>query len=96
MTLQEFKTSLTLSNPPKGISSLLESLWFDGKGDWEAAHNIAQDIHSDDGSLIHAYLHRKEGDQGNAAYWYHRAKRPVCKVSLEKEWEEIVTEFLGK
>ena len=35
---------------------------------------------------MHAYLHRKEGDQGNAAYWYNRAGKPVCREPLDAEW----------
>jgi hypothetical protein len=85
---------LNQSKPPANISQLLEALWYDGKGGWEKSHNIAQDIHTNDGSWIHAYLHRKEGDLGNASYWYHRADKPVCKVSLQEEWEQIVRNFL--
>jgi hypothetical protein len=96
MTLPEFKDSLSSSAPPIGISELLKSLWYDGKGDWHKAHDIAQEIPSNEGSLMHAYLHRKEGDLGNASYWYHRAGRPVCKVSSDKEWDELVREFLEK
>ena len=66
----------------------------DAKGDWEKSHNIAQDIHSDTGSWIHAYLHRKEGDIFNADYWYSKAGKKRPSVSLEKEWEEIVTDLL--
>ena len=69
-------------------------LWYDGKGDWETSHNIAQDIHSPEGSWIHAYLHRKEGDTGNASYWYHRAGRPMPGSTLEKEWEDISRDLL--
>lgn len=72
----------------------MQALWFDGKGDWEAAHNIAQDIHSNSGSLIHAYLHRKEGDEGNAGYWYARAGETYPNVSLQEEWEHLVERFL--
>lgn len=94
MTLEEFKSSLKNSAPPEGLTPLLEALWYEGKNDWEMAHNIAQDINSNDGSWIHAYLHRKEGDLGNASYWYSRAGRRMPEVSLEKEWEEIVRELL--
>ena len=52
-------------------------MWFDVKGDWEASHNIAQDMHDDNGSWIHAYLHRKEGDKFNAGYWYRRARKKI-------------------
>ena len=94
MTLQEFKASLDSSQPPKGISKLLEAMWYKGKGDWETSHNIAQDIHSKEGSWIHAYLHRKEGDEGNAAYWYARAGRKMPSVGLAEEWDAICEELL--
>jgi hypothetical protein len=45
---------------------------------------------------VHAYLHRKEGDLGNAAYWYRRAGRAVAKAALEEEWETIVAELLAQ
>ncbi len=95
MTLQEFKTSLSSSAPPQNISEYLKALWFDAKGDWDKAHNIVQDIHSNTGSWIHAYLHRKEGDISNADYWYSRAGKERPSVSLEKEWEEIVNALIN-
>ncbi len=94
MTLQEFKASLNSAQPPQGISKVLEAMWYEGKGDWEASHNIAQDIHSKEGSWIHAYLHRKEGDEGNAAYWYARAGRKMPSVNLGEEWDNICQELL--
>jgi hypothetical protein len=94
MTFDEFKSSLSQPSPPLGVSDLLKALWYDGKGDWNTSHNIAQDIHSHEGSWIHAYLHRKEGDQGNASYWYHKAKKPVTTLSLDEEWELIVKALL--
>ena len=93
MTFSEFKASTSQSSPPP-IDTLLQALWYDAKGDWEAAHNLAQDVHSKDGSWIHAYLHRKEGDLGNASYWYHRAGQPVCTKSLASEWEDITKALL--
>jgi hypothetical protein len=94
MTFDDFKASLKKDNAPQGLSPLLMSLWYDGKNDWNGSHNIAQDIHSNEGSWIHAYLHRKEGDPGNAAYWYRKAGKPVPSISLEKEWETIVRALL--
>lgn len=96
MTLDAFKSSLSKSDPPESISKLLKAMWHEGKNDWERAHNIAQDISTDDGSWIHAYLHRVEGDLGNAAYWYHRAGKPVPRVSPEEEWEQIVAALLAR
>lgn len=94
MSYEDFISSLKLEHPPEGLHPLLLSLWYDGKGDWEKSHNIAQDIDSKDASWIHAYLHRKEGDDWNADYWYRRAgaKRPDC--SLEEEWRKLILHLL--
>jgi len=94
MTVQDFKNTLHRSTPPNEISLLLKALWFDARGDWDAAHNLAQDVHTPDGSWMHAYLHRKEGDQYNAQYWYNRTHRKMPAYSLEQEWEELVTALL--
>jgi len=94
MNFTDFKSSLDSDNAPEGLSPVLLALWYDGKNDWERSHDIAQDIHTNDGSWIHAYLHRKEGDPGNAAYWYRKAGKQVPTVSLEKEWEDIVKVLL--
>jgi hypothetical protein len=95
LTLTEFKNSLNQQQPPL-VAVLLQALWHEAKGDWEQAHNIAQDVHTPDGSWIHAYLHRVEGDTSNAQYWYHRANRKMSKVSLKEEWDEIVSELLQR
>jgi len=95
MNLDEFKSSIIKSTTPPALTSSLQAMWYDGKGDWNRAHDVAQEISTSEGSWIHAYLHRKEGDQSNAVYWYHRANRPVCKSSLEKEWDDIVTTLLS-
>jgi len=94
MTLAEFKNSLLDSHPPKGLSSVLIALWHDAKGDWEASHNIAQDIDTKEGAWIHAYLHRKEGDIWNADYWYRNAGRKRPESTLEEEWNELVKRFI--
>ncbi len=94
MDFFEFKASLQDDYPPVGISNLLVALWHDKKGDWEAAHNISQDVKSPEGSLVHAYLHRKERDLSNASYWYSRAGRKLPAYSLDEEWVNIVQELL--
>ena len=96
MTLPEFRQTLTSAEPPPGLGAALTSLWHDGRGDWEAAHRVAQDIETPDGAWIHAYLHRKEGDPGNAAYWYRRAAKPIASMSLDAEWDAIVTALLPR
>ncbi|MET0242264.1 MAG: hypothetical protein ABW174_02295 [Flavitalea sp.] len=94
MNIAEFKATLNSRMPPDTLTPVLKSLWFAGKNDWDRAHDIAQDIHSSDGSWVHAYLHRVEGDPGNAAYWYRQAGKPVPSVTTEDEWEQMVTSLL--
>ena len=96
MTLEDFRKSLSDSAPPAGLAEVLKALWHDGQGNWDAAHQVAQDVPDPDGAWVHAYLHRKEGDASNAAYWYRRAAKPVCRDSLDLEWEAIVRAFLAR
>lgn len=85
-----FQKTLSLSKPPIKWPLVLQSLWWDAKGDWNASHDIAQDIHNEIGSWIHAYLHRKEGDDWNADYWYRIANKSFPKSTLEEELQELV------
>jgi hypothetical protein len=93
MTVDEFRL-IAKGEAPKGLSSALLALYHDERGDWDAAHQAAQEGETLDGAWVHAYLHRKEGDMGNAGYWYRRAGRPIPTSSLEAEWAEIAGELL--
>jgi hypothetical protein len=95
MTLEDFRQSLTANSQPAGLTPALIGLWLDAKGDWRRAHESPQQDEGRDGSWVHAYLHRKEGDQDNAAYWYRRADKPICRDSLDGEWLSIARELLG-
>lgn len=96
MTFDAFKLSLAGWEPPAALDPVARALWFDGKGDWERAHEVAQELHDRNGSHIHAYLHRKEGDLGNALYWYRRAGVNPATGSLEDEWCDLVELALGE
>lgn len=96
MTLDDFRQSVTATEPPAGLSHALAGLWWDAKGDWKQAHESAQQGEGVEGSWVHAYLHRKEGDQDNAAYWYRRAGKPVCREPLDAEWLSIVTHLIRR
>jgi hypothetical protein len=95
MTLEQFRNSLSEDQPSRDLSVALAGLWWDAKGDWQRAHESAQQDEGPAGSWVHAYLHRKEGDPSNASYWYNRAQKQVAKISLQQEWEEITEELLG-
>jgi hypothetical protein len=96
MDLAAFRASLDSSAPPDGLSLALQALWRDGQGDFDKAHELAQQDEGGEGDWVHAYLHRKEGDAGNAAYWYRRARRPFCHDPLETEWAAIAVKLLAK
>ncbi|MFK7849504.1 MAG: hypothetical protein AB8D78_00880 [Akkermansiaceae bacterium] len=85
------------SQPPEGISIEAKALWFAKAGKWDAAHDLCQDVPGTAGSWIHAWLHRQEGDLGNAAYWYSCAGRemPAQNVTLDAEWQGIAEELVG-
>ena len=94
MIFEEFKTSLSGAEPPAGLSGLLEAMWQAGKGNWDLAHNLIQDLDGANAAWVHAYLHREEGDRSNANYWYRRADRSMPDGSLEEEWAHISTALL--
>ncbi len=94
MDLQEFRQSLGQPAPPRGIQPPLKALWHDAKDEWDQAHNIVQQEDDAASAWVHAYLHRKEGDDGNAGYWYRRAQRPPASGALAQEWESIALALL--
>jgi hypothetical protein len=94
MTFEEFQKSLSASSPPGDLSGYLRSLWYDAKGNWNLSHDIIQNIEDPTAAWIHAYLHRKEGDIGNADYWYRRAGKSRPDKPLADEWTSIVSALL--
>ncbi|MEO8860750.1 MAG: hypothetical protein ABI358_04970 [Ginsengibacter sp.] len=94
MTITSFTESLSKDELPQTGSVYLDSLWYAGKGDWDKAHTLIQDVEDKNAAWIHAYLHRQEGDNSNADYWYRRAGKKRSDASLEKEWEEIVAALI--
>jgi hypothetical protein len=95
VNLQQFRESLQSNEPPAHLSAALAGLWWDAKGNWTKAHESAQQDEGPSGAWVHAYLHRKQGDSSNAAYWYRRAGKPVARSPLEAEWRDIAGSLLG-
>ena len=60
--------------------------------DAEKAHEICQS-HEGEAMFdwIHALVHRIEGDDGNAAYWYRRAGKTRSARPVDGEWMDIRT-----
>lgn len=94
MTLDEFQTSLSQDEPPSRFKGPLLGLWWDGKDDWERAHAAVASDGTQAGAWVHAYLHRKEGDLGNARYWYRQAGRPVSDDPLGSERRSLLSALL--
>jgi hypothetical protein len=95
MDLTAFRASLAQPDPPAGLSLPLQALWWEAKGDWPRAHACAQQDDSASGALVHAYLHRVEGDLSNAGYWYNRAGRMPASGALAEEWAAVAQDLLG-
>lgn len=89
MTVEEFEAA-----GPDKLAGALLALWWDAEGNWQTAHEIAQEVHGAEGAWVHAYLHRKQGEVGNAAYWYQKAGKTEASGDLRAEWEAIVRELL--
>ncbi len=96
MDLTAFERSLEEQAPPEGLSKPLRALWREAKGEWDAAHSLAQADAGPAGAWVHAYLHRVEGDLRNAGYWYRRAGRSAAEGALRDEWRMIAAALLAE
>lgn len=94
MSFDDFRKSLSQSSPPEGLPAPVAALWWDAKGDWAHAHGMVDSLSTPEGMAVHAYLHRKEGAEGNADYWYSRASRTYRRPTLEAEWEALAEGLL--
>jgi hypothetical protein len=96
MTPAKFRRSLSADDPPEPLSGIQRALWYGARGDWTRAHEIVQKEDSSDAAWVHAWLHRIEGDLGNARYWYGRAGRPERTGTTDEELEELLAELVTK
>src|ERR1700758_37056 len=96
MTLEEFRSTLSRDEPPRGLTVALQALWWDAHGNWRQAHEVAGQDEGPASAWVHAYLHRKEGDLSNAGYWYKRAEQESATGPLEQEWERIAESLLSE
>lgn len=96
VTTEEFEQTLEAGSPPEGLTVPLEALWWDSKGEWAKAHSLVDELETLDGMAVHAYLHRKEGQQSNADYWYRLAGKQFHRPTLEEEWSALLSGLLNK
>ncbi|HET6606039.1 MAG TPA: hypothetical protein VFG62_05190 [Rhodopila sp.] len=96
MNLEAFRSSLEEPAPPEGLALPVQALWWDGKGNWDKAHECVQADSGPVVAAVHAYLHRKEPDLANARYWYNRANRAPATGSLDVEWTALAEELLAR
>ena len=95
MSLDEFRSSLASDSPDPKLPAPLAALWWDAKGDWVRAHALVDELETVEGMAVHAYLHRKEGADSNANYWYERAGRTFHRTALDDEWSALVEGLLA-
>ena len=94
MNIAAFQASVEKDEVPADFSVPLQALWWDAKGDWKVAHHLVDELETPEGMAVHAYLHRKEGEQWNADYWYRRAGRTYHRAELSDEWTALVEGLL--
>ena len=96
LTLDDLERSVAADDaPPPSLDPLLQALWWDRKGDWSRAHDTVSLDEGREAARIHAYLHRREGDLGNAGYWYRRAGQAIATDALADEWRRLAGELLA-
>jgi hypothetical protein len=95
MTIEEFKQTVKDDTMPSNLPAPLHALWIDARGQWSHAHHIVQEESTPEAAWVHAYLHRKEGDESNARHWYSEAGKEMPSGSLDAEWDQIAAALLA-
>ena len=95
ISIETFELSLERNEPPSLAAPMLRAVWYGLHGDWNAAHELAQAQDDADGAWVHAWLHRVEGDSGNADYWYRRARRQPRRDDTRAEGLEIASALVA-
>jgi hypothetical protein len=95
MNSDQFKTSIANRAPEPNLPAPLAALWWDAKGDWARAHALVDELETREGMAVHAYLHRKEGSDSNADYWYKRSGRDFHRPTFDAEWAALVEALLS-
>lgn len=94
MDLRSVRSALASARHPSlhpDRREVLEGLALLWHGHWEEAHGIAQSREGErDFDLLHAILHRGEGDFANAGYWFRSVGKHPCYAALERALAEAL------
>lgn len=90
MNVSAFRSTLQADAPPSDLPPTLAALWWEAKGDWARGHGLVDELESPEAMAVHAYLHRREGADWNAEYWYRRSGKSFYRPALDEEWEALV------
>ena len=77
--------------PAKDQAALIFCVALIWNDHWTQAHELAQDIHTPDGSLLHAILHRREPDYWNSKYWLRRVGNHPALAHISKAFTDTFT-----
>ena len=96
MNIDDFVKTFEKREKPEDLPIEIQALWVERDGDWREAHELVQVLETKEAFWVHAYLHRREGDIGNAQYWYNRAEKEIPDISLDEEWRKIAESLLDR
>tara|TARA_Y100000385_G_scaffold282894_1_gene338106 strand:+ start:4199 stop:4501 length:303 start_codon:yes stop_codon:yes gene_type:complete len=94
MTRSLFLNSLDSSSPPESFDPYFKALWYIFNDDWQSAHVIVDGPPGSIFALLHAVVHRMEGDRWNANYWYRRAGKSFPELDFKEERQELLDHLL--
>lgn len=78
-------------------TALVRALEFILEDEWDEAHEIAQEKEGNPAyDRVHALLHRMEGDEFNAKYWYSRVGLKLPDTTIEKEAKDLLDFLMRK
>ena len=90
MEYNDFIKLIEKQKPSEKLSGIHLAIFYILKDNWDMAHETVQKLNTAIACQFHAYLHRVEGDMGNADYWYRRADMEPATASLETELSDII------
>ena len=90
MEYNDFIILIEKQKPSEKLSGIHLAIFYILKDNWDMAHETVQKLNTAIAYQFSAYLHRVEGNQDNASYWYRRAKMEPTIASLETELSDII------